>query len=969
MFARVFLSLALLLASAVCEDAYTLIEKASALSERGQRQRGLELFLQVARSESLLGQLPKMHQSQLMHNIGFSYQQDGNFPGAIEWLERSAKLVPTEQAHSKAAFCAQAIGSHGLAAAHLDAAIKLAGPKAKPHLYLYHGEMLNNVKRQKEAVKVFTAGLKALGRMIGKNSKAAILNHPAVDVKLLAARLNHAMADALLNLNNATAASKKLETALEFVNAALPSKHGEDDEDGPAGPRGQEEEARHLRLEVMASAAEASRQLVDWRGYEERTKAFLKEVKREIKAVSASRRVGQTEEEEIMGQRRKQAQPHPPPPLSPYSALMLPMDPRLRRELSWQWLERQSNPLSPAHMVDSRDAMQLQHIPEEQDQEKEDAPVAVRLGIISRRFHHYPGTHLMLGLFKRFDRRRIHVTCFATGPDSVAKDANATSPDSMSVERKRLMEECDRFLDLSASGFTALDVAKAVLKEKVHFLVDYDGSHDFNNQRALNAISAVGSSTTPADGSAPVISSWLGFAGPIGYGRGGEEEGEDDDSGHRTRGYSIVDPTIAPLETASFSFNEALLYLPHTYQPQDPDQGDMASGDDAEAEKQAIIAKEGLSTWWKGELPAPDLDLPVPEEGSVEAREGEAKTASDNDSLSSVPAAPSSSPPFVFASFNRLTKLEPSLFAVWSNALRRCGSQCILWLYGGGEDGSEECESGRNFSGFTNAIDEKDPKRFNLWLAAASHGIHPSRVVFACKAPRDYHLKRFSLAADVQLDSLTYGAHTTASDGLYGGVPLVTMPSIAFSSESEDVEGGVASRVGASLLKSLLHVNGTRAPVAAVNSAATHSLAAYENVAVTLPAKAMKKRITEMVLETCAAQHTATCGGRLRTIEGAAAGEDLSLSKPKRAHRRYRYRGLFDSEGFAASLDKASRAVHELRVLQEDLRWSLKNGAGDAVEEGESVDAADGHSSWLPSSIASGKLQHVVLAAAAQTAS
>ena len=74
---------------------------------------------------------------------------------------------------------------------------------------------------------------------------------------------------------------------------------------------------------------------------------------------------------------------------------------------------------------------------------------------------------------------------------------------------------------------------------------------------------------------------------------------------------------------------------------------------------------------------------------------------------------------------------------------------------------------------------------------AAQKGIDPSRLVFAPHLPKPGHLARLKLA-DVFLDTHTYNAHTTSSDALWAGVPVITCPADAF-----------AGRVAASLLKAI----------------------------------------------------------------------------------------------------------------------------------------------------------------------
>jgi predicted O-linked N-acetylglucosamine transferase (SPINDLY family) len=84
-----------------------------------------------------------------------------------------------------------------------------------------------------------------------------------------------------------------------------------------------------------------------------------------------------------------------------------------------------------------------------------------------------------------------------------------------------------------------------------------------------------------------------------------------------------------------------------------------------------------------------------------------------------------------------------------------------------------------------------DSGRDNLCRAAEACGIDPARIVFAPKKPQAEHLARLPLI-DLVLDTLPYNAHTTATDALRMGVPVVTCTGRSFS-----------SRVGASLLRAV----------------------------------------------------------------------------------------------------------------------------------------------------------------------
>ena len=105
---------------------------------------------------------------------------------------------------------------------------------------------------------------------------------------------------------------------------------------------------------------------------------------------------------------------------------------------------------------------------------------------------------------------------------------------------------------------------------------------------------------------------------------------------------------------------------------------------------------------------------------------------------------------FVFCCFNAAWKITPQMFAVWMRLLASVPGS-VLWL-----------------------LDDNDSARGHLREAAATHGIDPARLVFAPRVEQAAHLARHRLA-DLFLDTLPYNAHTTASDALWTGLPLVTV--------------------------------------------------------------------------------------------------------------------------------------------------------------------------------------------------
>ncbi len=122
---------------------------------------------------------------------------------------------------------------------------------------------------------------------------------------------------------------------------------------------------------------------------------------------------------------------------------------------------------------------------------------------------------------------------------------------------------------------------------------------------------------------------------------------------------------------------------------------------------------------------------------------------------------------FVFCCFNAVSKIEPAIFAVWMRILTQTPGS-VLWL-----------------------LADQPRAQENLRREAAARGVDPARLVFAGPIAKDAHLARHR-HADLFLDTFFYNAHTTASDALWAGVPVVTCPGQTF-----------ARRVAASLLNAI----------------------------------------------------------------------------------------------------------------------------------------------------------------------
>jgi len=111
---------------------------------------------------------------------------------------------------------------------------------------------------------------------------------------------------------------------------------------------------------------------------------------------------------------------------------------------------------------------------------------------------------------------------------------------------------------------------------------------------------------------------------------------------------------------------------------------------------------------------------------------------------------------FVYACFNGTQKLTANCFARWLRILQGVPDS-VLWLLTGHDKTNER-----------------------LRAVAAAHGVAPERILFAAKAPTPKHLARIALA-DLFLDTLPYGAHSTAADALTMGLPVLTLPGKTFA--------------------------------------------------------------------------------------------------------------------------------------------------------------------------------------------
>jgi predicted O-linked N-acetylglucosamine transferase (SPINDLY family) len=122
---------------------------------------------------------------------------------------------------------------------------------------------------------------------------------------------------------------------------------------------------------------------------------------------------------------------------------------------------------------------------------------------------------------------------------------------------------------------------------------------------------------------------------------------------------------------------------------------------------------------------------------------------------------------FVFCCFNNNYKISPTEFDIWMRLLSKVENS-VLWLRASNQSTNK-----------------------NIMNEAQKRNVDPSRIIFAYKVPMDEHLARQRLA-DLFIDTFVFNAHTTATEALWAGLPIVTK-----------IGEGFAARVAGSLLNAV----------------------------------------------------------------------------------------------------------------------------------------------------------------------
>lgn len=292
------------------------------------------------------------------------------------------------------------------------------------------------------------------------------------------------------------------------------------------------------------------------------------------------------------------------------------------------------------------------------------------IGYLSADFHEHATAYLVTELLEKHDRERFTIIGYSFGPDDG------------SPIRKRIMNACEKFVELRDASFT--DAAERITADAVDILVDLKGYTQFARSQILTL--------RPA----PIQINYLGYPGTMGA---------------HFMDYILVDDFVVPPDQQPY-FTEKLVHLPGCYQVNDS--------------QRPIAAR----------TPSRD-ECGLPEKG------------------------------FVFCCFNNSYKITPAVFDVWMAVLKEVPGS-VLWLLKGNPNVPA-----------------------NLRREAEARGVPGERLVFAPRVALAEHLARHRLA-DLFLDTIPYNAHTTASDSLWVGCPVLTLAGETF-----------ASRVAGSLLRTI----------------------------------------------------------------------------------------------------------------------------------------------------------------------
>lgn len=278
-------------------------------------------------------------------------------------------------------------------------------------------------------------------------------------------------------------------------------------------------------------------------------------------------------------------------------------------------------------------------------------------------------------------------------------------------------------------------------------------------------------------------------------------------TGSRHVDWFVADKVVAPPELAR-RFTESLALLPGSYQvsswPEQtraevdaalrraqlrlpgPDHG-LCRGWVLPRDTEAVLRLGARATWTLTQRPVVELERAEAAKACADAltllpASGRAGVGLGGAGCGQGPCSAG----LVLASFNKLEKLRPETVSAWAGVLRRSPGS-LLWLMG---------PSAARAGPLGRCDDHAEVGTvFRLCLELSARGVHPSRVVMAHRGHQAAHMLRLGFA-DLFIDNAggAYGAHSTATDALRAGLPVLTVGAPL---------GQMADSVGASLVNAL----------------------------------------------------------------------------------------------------------------------------------------------------------------------
>jgi tetratricopeptide (TPR) repeat protein len=412
-------------------DPYAMADIAVDLLERGDLEAAvvaLERALHAGQSV-----FAPRERALVLTNLASAHERAGRTIKALEIYRTAARLAPElEDTWMKAALCASALGSPQEAAEFLKGAVD-AGGSSKPHILHEYGVVLNNIQRFEDAAAAHRQGLFALVQSVTARAGGS-----AVQQQQQQQQQQHLPPGSppppLRALLDSPRAARELGSKL-FSGLGIALSNGRVGDGSALSAFSAALALAPASLDRLSSLwfarAEECR-WVDWGSMRRRLIRALNE-----SLPPESERSEDRVRAAVCGRGEVGAAPVLPPSssasaisTSPYQAMSLEMPGQLRKRISRSWaavqaMQGRQSALAAAASA-AATAGTSPPLPRARDEllpataaVPRLSPDGFRLAYISRRFKHYAGAHLLLGMFRRHFRAggNASLACVATGPD------------------------------------------------------------------------------------------------------------------------------------------------------------------------------------------------------------------------------------------------------------------------------------------------------------------------------------------------------------------------------------------------------------------------------------------------------------------------------------------------------------------------------------------------------------------------